>query len=589
MYISLINIYLNGIIIQNTMEVAMKNYLFDHYYEYNELSKTLQELQNSYPELIKVESIATSSENREVFACTITDFSTGDALSKPAFYADANFHAGEVTGSMAAIHLIITLTQGFKEDEAITKLLQEHTIYVIPRVSPDGAETYLTSYEKLRSVNRPYPLQERAAGLHPCDMDGDDVIRIMRVKSDTGAWKAMAEDERIMIKRSPSDIVGSGTFYNVYPEGFIVDYDGVNVYLAEEKWGLDFNRNFPFGWFPEARQPGAGKYPLSNIETKAVADFVINHPNICAGITFHTSGGCYIYPPGIKPEKDADARDMKMFREIGKMVTEETGYPCMNIFDSFLSDTVNYSSGAFDDWMYYTQGIPTYTAELWDLPTRAGVEMIYPRSANSTDDEKAKDMLKCFKWIDANVQTLKSGKPIKDWQEFDHPQLGLVEIGSMDFKFTWQNPPPAFLEQEVKKNTAFCLRMANSLPKLVIDEFKSELVGDDIYKLTTKFTNYGYLPTFVCNEAKTLKVDKPLLATLTFNGEVINGKAEQEVGHLEGFSGINTTYHYDNINTFKNEPLSKTLSWIVKVNKGENITLNLRNDKSGTATAAITI
>ena len=565
----------------------MKTYNFDHYYVYNELTELLNELKTEFPGLIKVNSICTTPENREVWACEITNYATGDVLTKPAYYVDGNHHAGEVTGSMAAIHLIYTLVTKYGTDEKITKLLDENTVYVIPRITPDGAETYLTSSEKLRSVNRPYPFEQPEPGLHAKDMDGDGVIRMMRIESPTGVWKESAKDPRVMTKRQPSDF--GGKYYNVYPEGYIEGFDGINIQPAEPKWGLDFNRNYPLGWFPENRQPGAGKYPLSNPENKAVADFVISHPNICCGVTYHTSGGCYIYPPGTMPEKNADPRDMRMFREIGAMATEETTYECFNIFDAFLTDTVNYSSGAFDDWMYSTQGIPTYTAELWDVAIRAGVPNVYPRSTPMTDAESENQMHLVYKWIDENVPMLASGKPIKEWTEFDHPQLGKIEIGGIDFKYTWQNCPPGYLEQEVEKNTNFCLRMAQTLPKLTVDCLKAEKVTDGVYKVSAKVSNAGYLPTFVCNEAKRLKVDQPLTVTAAVDGEIISGKAEDTLGHLEGFSGVNSSYHWDGIATFKHAPFTVAQQWIVKAAEGSEFTLTVTGAKAGTVKANIVL
>ena len=563
----------------------MKEFKFDHYYVYEELTELLNELSNEFPGLIKVNSICTTLENREVWACEITNYATGDVLDKPAYYVDGNHHAGEVTGSMAAIHLIYTLVTKYGADEKITSLLDNNAVYVIPRITPDGAQTYLTSFEKLRSVNRPYPFEKKAPGLHPTDVDGDGVIRMMRIESPNGVWKPSPKDSRIMIKRMPSDF--GDKYYNVYPEGLIEGFDGVNIQEAEGKWGLDFNRNYPLGWFPENRQPGAGKYPLSNPENKAVADFVIAHPNICSAVTYHTSGGCYIYPPGTMPEKNADQRDMRMFKEIGEMATEETGYGCFNIFDAFLTDTVNYSSGAFDDWMYSTQGVPTYTAELWDLEIRAGVPNVYPRTTPKTDRQNEEDMHLVYKWIDENVPMLASGKPIKDWTEFDHPQLGKVEIGGMDFKYTWQNCPPGYLEQEVEKNTAFCLRMAQTCPRLVIDEFKSEKVGEGVYKLTAKVSNIGYLPTFVTNEAKRLKVDKPLSVELVGDVNVVMGEKSGSLGHLEGFSGVKSGYYWDNIGTKAHDPFTKVVTWVVTAKAGDEIGLVVKGDKAGCAKANI--
>lgn len=561
----------------------MKEYIFDHYYIYEELTAVLQELAADHPNLIKIHSICHTPDEHEVWAAEITNYATGDVLSKPAYYVDGNHHAGEVTGSMAALHLIVTLVQGYGKKETITQLLDSNAVYVIPRISPDGAEVYLTSCNQLRSVNRAYPFEEPAPGLHPTDMDGDGVIRMMRIEDPNGVWKPMDKDPRVMVKRSPADF--GGKYYNVYPEGKIVGYDGLNIKTAEDKWGLDFNRNYPLGWFPEHRQPGAGKYPLSNPEIKAVADFVIGHPNICCAVTYHTSGGCYIYPPGTEPSKNANQRDMRMFKEIGAMATEETGYDCFNIFDAFLSDTVNYSSGAFDDWMYQAQGVPTYTAELWDLCYRAGIPDVYPRTEPITDAESAERMYKVYQWVDANVKN--KAVPILEWTEFEHPQLGKVEIGGLDFKFNWQNCPMGYLEQEVEKNTNFCLRMAQTLPKLSVQSLTAEEQAEGVYKVTALVRNAGYLPTFVCNEAKKLKVDQPLLAVLDTEAVFLSGKAEDEIGHLEGFSGVDSSYGFNMIRTKNHDPFIKELTWILKAPAGTAVKLTVSNAKSGSASAEI--
>ncbi len=564
----------------------MKEYIFDHYYLYEEVTQTLKELEADYPELIKVHSICTTPDSHEVWAAEITNYKTGAVLSKPAYYVDGNHHAGEVTGSMAALHLIVTLVQGYGVKENITALLDHSAVYVIPRISPDGAEVYLTTCNQLRSVNRPYPYEEPEPGLHPTDMDGDGVIRMMRIEDPNGVWKPMEKDPRIMVKRAPSDF--GGKYYNVYPEGEILGYDGINIKMAEDKWGLDFNRNYPLGWFPENRQPGAGKYPLSNPEIKAVADFVIGHPNICCAVTYHTTGGCYIYPPGTEPSKNADQRDMRMFKEIGAMATEETGYGCFNIFDAFLTDTVNYSSGAFDDWMYQSQGVPTYTAELWDLCYRAGIPDVYPRTEPITDEEAAERMYKCYHWVDENVKSW-NATPIIPWTPFEHPQLGTVEIGGIDFKFNWQNCPQGYLEQEVEKNTNFCIRMAQTLPKLNIQSLSAEEQAPGVYKVTALVRNSGYLPTFVCNEAKRLKVDQPLNAVLTHSGQLLSGKVEEKIGHLEGFSGVDSSYGYNLIRTKNHAPFRKELTWILKAEAGSSVKLSISNAKSGCVEAEVTL
>ncbi len=555
----------------------LKEIKFDHYFIYDELTRILKDCEKRYPNLMRLSSICTTPKGREVWAVEITNLQTGDFLSKPAYYIDGNHHAGEVTGSMAAMHTLLYLLSGYGMDEKVTKLLDQNTVYVLPRISPDGAEAYLTTPEKLRSVDRPYPFEKRAPGLHPKDLDGDGIIRMMRVPSPYGVWKVSEKDERVMVKRSPSDI--GGTYYNVYPEGDIEDYNGLTITMAPNKWGLDFNRNYPLGWFPEVRQPGAGNYPLSNPENKAVVEFVLSHPNIGSAVTHHTTGGIIIYPPGTKPEKDAAKRDMKMFREVGKMGTEEMGYDCLNIFDNFLPDQVNYSSGAYDDWLYQTQGIPAYTVELWDLMIRAGVKDVWPRTEKTakTDAQKEEDFLLALQWLDKNV-----GKDaVKPWTPFVHPQLGQVDIGGYDFKFTVQNCPPAYLQQEVEKTTRFCLRHAFVLPRVIIDSLKSEKIGEGVYRVEAVLVNHGYLPTFITQEALNMKVDRQIEVDLSCSGEIITGKSKEKIGHLEGFAGIDTSYSYDVINTTISLPLQKKMEWVVKASAGSKVTLCVHSAKIG--------
>ena len=113
---------------------------------------------------------------------------------------------------------------------------------------------------------------------------------MMRIKTPYGAWKIDPATECSMTLREPSDV--DGDFYDIYPEGVFEACDGdENIKTKKDVWGLDFNRNFPLGWFPDSRQPGAGKYPLSNPENKALVDFALAHNNIGGAAIGHTSGG----------------------------------------------------------------------------------------------------------------------------------------------------------------------------------------------------------------------------------------------------------------------------------------------------------
>ena len=550
---------------------------YDHYLLYEELKKDLEYFASTYPQYCQLAVSCVTEENRNQYVVTLTNQKTGDALSKPGWYLDGNIHAGEVTSSMCAMHTIDYLLTNYESDPTCKKMLDEETIYVIPRVSPDGAEKYLSSAYMLRSAPRDYLSKD--GGVKPEDLDGDGVIRMMRIPTPYGAWKKDPENEDSMVLRQPSDT--EGTFYDIYPEGVMEDYES-NENLKQKKpsWGLDFNRNFPLGWFPDSRQAGAGKYPLSNPENKAIVDFVLAHPNIGGAAIGHTSGGLLLYPPGTRPSKSAPNKDIESFQAIAEMGVQELGYQPMNIFDSFMSDQEHYDSGALDDWFYQSQGIPAYTMEFWDVATKSGV----PREWNGKPEDPKKSMQRfnaILKWVKANAP-----EHYLAWQEYDHPYFGKVELGGYNIKFTVQNPPQKFLQEECEHDTKFNLRFAKAMPHLTMESIASEKLSDDLYRITAVVGNLGYLPTNLTDEALTLKVDHPVTLTME-GGEVVEGKQVTEIGNLSGYSRTLTGYGYGNLTTWENAPAKKKVSWIVKGKPGNTLVIKAASEKAGTAEKSI--
>ena len=176
---------------------------FDAYLRYEELTRTLRSLAEEYPDLCRVWSIGKSYGGREIWLAELTNSGTGPADAKPAFWVDGNTHAGEVTGSMAALYLIEHLLENYGSDDLPTRLLDEQAFYILPRLSPDGAERYLTTPHTLRATPHPWPEPEEEPGLQPEDVDGDGNIVQMRVEDANGEWRLSDEDPRLMVPRAP--------------------------------------------------------------------------------------------------------------------------------------------------------------------------------------------------------------------------------------------------------------------------------------------------------------------------------------------------------------------------------------------------
>ena len=99
------------------------DYSFDRFLRYDELCAWLHAQAAAHPGLVTIETYGRSYEGRDLLLATITDSSTGAHDTKPAHWVDANIHAIEVTGGVAALYLIHHLLSGFGTDAQVTEFL----------------------------------------------------------------------------------------------------------------------------------------------------------------------------------------------------------------------------------------------------------------------------------------------------------------------------------------------------------------------------------------------------------------------------------------------------------------------------------
>ena len=262
----------------------------------------------------------------------------------------------------------------------------------------------------------------------------------------------------------------------------------------------------------------------------------------------------------------------------------EMGYEVINIFDHFMVDQENYSSGAFDDWCYENQGIFAYTIELWNLKERIGKKIDWSKQGIESDEDKLDSYLKIVEWVKEN-----SPEAYKEFTPFVHPQLGKGEIGGFDPKFVLQNPPKHLLKQECEKTTQFMLRYAKVLPQLNIASLSAEKISEGCYKVEAVIENLGYLPTYGSQNAKKLKLDKPVEAVLN-HGVCMIGESTQKIGDLEGFSGIPSDYtYYGLISTGTMPAMAKKVQWLVKAEAKTELVIEAKHERAGTACACIVL
>ncbi len=503
---------------------------FNRYFTNQELEYVLKEWSENYSDRLILSQIGSSYQKNPIWLVTLTNHTTGADAEKPAVWLDGNIHATELAGTATVLYVLYKLLTEYGRDEQITRLVDTCTFYAVPRINPDGAALAMSpSPQYLRSGVRPYPYEEKAEGLHGQDVDGDGRLLQMRVPDRNGDWKVSSLDPRLMEKRAPDE--HGGTYYRVFPEGLIEDFDGYLIKLANPHAGLDFNRNFPFDWQPEAEQRGAGPYPASEPEIKAVVDFIVAHPNINIALTYHTYSGLILRPYSTRSDEEMNFQDLKVYKKIGDRGAQLTGYPCVSVFQGFRHNPNQVTTGAFDDWMYDYFGVFAFTVELWNPLDRAGIKTQF---IDWRREHPHEDDLKVLQWFDAHV----GAGAYVDWYPFDHPQLGAVELGGWNHLYTWRNPPTAFLGEEAARNAPFALAAGDMLPHLSIHTLQVTAIASGTYHLDLVIENTGFLPTYTSQQGKERRAARPVFVELELPEGVTlkSGKRRAELGHLEGRS-----------------------------------------------------
>ncbi len=556
---------------------------FDTYYRYDDLSALLHAFAEEYPQLVRIASIGKSYEGRDIWLLTVTNFATGDAEEKPALWVDGNIHASEVSPSTACLYLLHRLTSEYGQHEQITRCLDTRAFYICPRVNPDGAEWALADKPKIiRSSTRPYPYDEDPiGGLVTEDIDGDGRMLMMRIPDPNGNWKKHPDEPRLMVRREPDEF--GGDYYRILPEGrFEEPFDPAILHIQPRKEGLDLNRNFPSNWRQEHEQHGAGPYPTSEPEVRAIVDFIAKHPNITGGITFHTWSGVLLRPYSHQPDEAFPAEDLWTYQKIGAKGTEITGYPNISVFHDFKYHPKEFITGVFDDWMYDHMGVFAWTVEIWSPQRQAGITDY--KFIDWYREHPVEDDLKLLKWSDEVL----GGKGYVDWYEFEHPQLGKVELGGWNALYAWRNPPPEFLEKEVALFPDWLVWHLLISPKLEIYEAKATPLGDGVYQIRLVVQNTGWLPTYITKKALEKKLVRGVIAEIELpeGATLRTGKPREELSQLEG-----RAYKPASATVWNSDPTDDRakIEWVIHAPNGGTVRLVARHERAGVVRATISL
>jgi hypothetical protein len=505
----------------------------------------LNSMAKSYPQLAKLQSIAKTVGGKDIWLLTI---GTGNTDSKPAIAVVGGVEGNHLLGTELALSFAEQLLKSSSTD-SIKNLLNKTSFYVFPNMSPDAMEQYFAPLKYERKGNAAITDDDRDGRPNEDgyeDLDGNGKITIMRVESPIGDYKVSADDSRILIKADLTQ--GEKGNYLIFTEGIDNDKDGK---LNEDgEGGVWFNKNLTFKH--QSFSQGAGEFPVSENETRALLDKLYALFNVYAVVSFsnnnNLSNPFTSAPPTpgtriVTNYLDADAKVNTMASDLYNKTAQLKDAP-----------KVTPQGGDFLSWAYFAYGRFSFSTPGWVVPKAKADTTKNAKPITATDSAS-----NYIRWA------AQQGLPdeFTPWKKITHPDFPgqVVEVGGLD-PFALINPPYKYVDSICQSHTNFIVKLATLQPEIDIINVKTEKLAGGITRITATIVNKGALPTHSKLGERNYWVKRiGLRLGLAGNQLLISGKKIQALNALEGFG-------------------SQEISWLVK--GSGSVTLEAGSPTTGT-------
>jgi hypothetical protein len=429
-----------------------------HYSNNTEQQARIAALAKTYPQLTTVTTLVKTNGGNPIQLITI---GTGKAETKPAI---------AVIGGVEGNHLLGTeLVLGFAESllkesasDSIKKILDKTTYYLFPNMSPDAMEQYFAKLKYERLANATETDDDRDGRLNEDpfdDLDGNGKITWMRIESPIGEYKFHPDDARVLIKADPSK--GEKGKYLILSEGFDNDKDGQTN--EDGEGGIAFNKNLTYKHKTFAA--GAGDYPASEKETRALLDFLYDAFNVFAVVSFSSNN------------------NLSNNEDKGTAIVSDLYNKVLGVKDAPRTTA---GGGDLMQWAYNHYGRYSFSSPGWWVP-KAKPDTAKKEKAFTVEDPIANYL----RW---SAQQGING--FTEWKEVKHPDYPnqKVEVGGVD-PYVLINPPYKLVADITKKHVEFLVKLASLQPEIDILNVKTESVGAGLTRVSIDVINKGNLAT----------------------------------------------------------------------------------------------
>jgi len=321
-----------------------------HYFTYQEMTDLLHNLSNDHSDIMSLTSIGKTYEGRDIWLVKLSDNVEEDE-EEPGVLLMGAHHGNEKPSFEALIFFIQHMVENYcKEntDDDGDGILNEDPVDGVDN-DGDGNVDEDPSEDRVRDV-----------------VDNTQIFLIPMVNPDgvEYGWRK---------NRAP----------NYGPFGI---KDEITSY------GVDLNRNYGYKWYLYYILPiqynlaftlfdeswnYRGEYPFSENETRAVRDFVIDHPNIEISLSYHSYSEVIMYP---WTHTSLKTPDEDLFISIGENISKIDKYRLLiNGWrnKSYIIPRFSGTLGTSENWLYGERGIISYTMELCKTRAPTDPNVVY--------------------------------------------------------------------------------------------------------------------------------------------------------------------------------------------------------------------
>ena len=524
----------------------------------------MKQIEIEHPGIVSSNNIAGSPGERPLTLIKIGKNSENKETAPPSVFVAANLEGNRPLATEGAVFL----AESILSDPAHYDSLNW---YIIPLGNPDAAARFF-QYPLLENSGNDLPTNddrdEQTDEDGANDLNGDGWITKMRVKHPGGEWIVSDSDPRLMKKADPAK--GEKGVYKIYSEG--TDDDGDGLYNEDGPGGTNVGINFP-QFFRHYTAEG-GLFPGSAPESYAIMKFVFEHPEIAMMVSLGSTNWCYSPPRGDR-KGEADLNKIRLSeRQAGQFnldqnktysITElveifKAENPQSNIDESTIAgylglgaalnpqegDLIFYEKyaeeyrsflkeqgigdnrsepepakdGSFELWGYFQVGVPVFSMDLWGVSLKDSMDLEEAMLAYSDNKPGTKGFV--------------------EWESYDHPTLGALEIGGF-VPYLGTTPPYEWTDSLLNLQVPWILKLAGEMPDLHIYEIQSSAKGNGIYQLDIWIENRAFIP-FPTDMGSRNRQPAPAILSLEGDHvEFVSGKQRTPVSRVGGNSRIKTT------------------------------------------------